>query len=74
MHKNTVIMPWDGQGEEILPIASKEDIPKYQVKLKRQYFEIPSMGAFNGVKIGELRTIKGSTLMGFNADPKTHTG
>ena len=70
VHKEMVIIPRDGQGEEILRIALKEDIPEYQVKLKRQYLEIPSMGAFNGIKTEESRTIKGSAVMGFNDDPK----
>ena len=71
VHEDTVIMPREDQGKDILPIATKEDIPAYQVKLKRQYLEIPSKGAFNTIKTGESRTIKGSATMGFNKDPKT---
>ncbi len=54
--------------QQLGPIKSKADIPKYQVIMKN-YFSIPNPMAFANVSQDGGRVIKGSAVMGFSIDP-----
>ncbi len=68
LDKVTCILP-SGKDQQLNPIKSKADIPKYQVIMKN-YFSIPNLMVFSNVTQDGGRVINGSAVMGFSINPK----
>jgi hypothetical protein len=68
LDKATCILP-SRKDQQLGPIKSKADIPKYQVIIKN-YFSIPNPMAFANVSQDGGRFLKGSAVMGFSINPK----
>ncbi len=68
LDKAICILP-SGKDQQLNPIKTKADLPKYQVKMKN-YFNIPNPMAFLNMIQEGGRVIKGSAVMGFFLDPK----
>ncbi len=69
LDKAACILP-SGKDQQLNPIKSKADIPKYQVIMTNYYFSIPNLMAFSNVTQDGGRVIKGSAVMGFSIYPK----
>ena len=68
LQKDFVVLPLTGSTtSDLKPIASGEDLPEYEVSLRR-YLHIPNTNAFADVKKGQTRKIKGSCWVAMNDD------
>lgn len=67
LQEGMAILP-KSKDSDLPPILAQEDIPKYEIKLRKGYVTIPNTNAFADVKKGQTRRIKGSMIMGVNND------
>ncbi len=68
LDKAACILPSE-KDQQLSPIKTKADLPKYQV-ITKNYFNIPNPMAFSNVSQEGGRVIKGSAVVGFSLNPK----